>query len=155
MFSPEQIIKKAEELQQLTETTAQALIDKFSKEQPNVLGYTLATGEAFEDPEHAESLMTLTVLIWSIYTEFKPKLVLVTEEQIYACENEQYKQMEAIEKKEGDEFDLAVKAMVDARPQPALNDFLNHEIAQSFGSSAGTAFAIANVIVEAFEKSAS
>lgn len=151
MFTPEQIVKKAEELQQLNETTAQALMDKFSKEQPFVLGYTLATGETFEDPQQAESLVTISVLIWSLYDEFGSNQKQVPEDFIYTCEQRQYEQMNDIETKSGDEFDLAVKAMVDARPQPVLNDFLNQEIAQTFSENAGMAFAIANVIVEAFE----
>ena len=152
MFTPEQIIKKAEELQELNETTAQALIDKFNKEQPYILGYTLATGETFEDPAYAESLMMISVLIWSVYADIKKLTNKVSEEQIYACEKEQYEKMAEIEGKTGDEFDLSVKAMVDARPQPVLNDFLNQEISQTFGDQSGMAFAIANVIVEAFEK---
>jgi len=96
------------------------IINKFAKEQPFVLGYLMAVDEDLLNEDERELLFYLGTVVWRMMSQGNKPLSKVTEEMIFAAEDNNFKMLQYLEGETEADFYETTEKMIKNYNQPEV-----------------------------------
>jgi hypothetical protein len=96
------------------------VIDQMQQEQPYVMGYLMAVGDAMFLPHERETLFYVGIVLWQIMRQSSGELERVTPEALDQAETASFAFMEQMEQMGRQDPEETIRAMVETYPEPAV-----------------------------------
>lgn len=160
VVSEKSIDKAFEIVNNLEDEKVQSFIDKASQEQPNIIGFALASGQDLS-PEFSEDLLYYTLIIWQAFKAETGKLPEVTEEILEEKIEAYYSKLEEIEASQ--DIEAAALEEINSNSQFAIMSFIvtqimdekeeknSENISEAEIAEEGSFFAALQIITSAFD----
>ena len=108
-ISVEEIEKYLDEIDNTPENEVEAMVMKMSEEQAVVMPYLMAVGEDDFDENESEAFFFLGFSLWYIMRKINDNMPLVSEEEIEAAENNNFKMLEVM----SDETEAGISQLIE------------------------------------------
>ncbi|MCF8371964.1 MAG: hypothetical protein K9H64_10100 [Bacteroidales bacterium] len=119
-ISVEEIEKYLDEIDNTPENEVEAMVMKMSEEQAVVMPYLMAVGEEDFDETESEAFFFLGFSLWYIMRKINDNMPLVTEEEIDAAENNNFKMLEVMSDETEAGISQLIEMIVENYNQPNL-----------------------------------
>lgn len=119
-ISSEIVERTWQEMATMSPVNYPKLINQFAKEQPFVLGYLMAVDNELFNEDERELLFYLGTVVWRIMSQGEKPLPKVTEEMIFAAEDNNFNTLQLLESKdEASVYDTTAE-MISSYNQPEV-----------------------------------
>ncbi|MCG8477027.1 MAG: hypothetical protein MI784_16290 [Cytophagales bacterium] len=152
-----------ERISKQNQEQAEELMERFSKEQPFVLGYAFMMEEQFENESDLELLVFLLCATWQAFEEQFGELPLVDEEMLANTAESYFSEMQdksAFVGKTDEQIAEMQAERLKNHPQADLMEFVSafvyaHKMSENDLRAQGAIITVAHVAINAFQKAVS
>lgn len=139
-----------------SEEELQELFERFSNEQPLVMGYIFAMSEELEVDSYRDVLLQISLIVWQSFLIEAKAIPEITSDIIYGIEAKKTDRLDGIiEKNDDDSFEKG--SFMESAPQPVLLEFVSSQVSDFEEESIEEStqmllFTIMEVVVESFDE---
>jgi len=120
MISAETVTQVWQDMARASLDKVPHLINRMRTEQPVVLAYLLAVGDALFNQHERELIFYLGMVVWQMMKQSKRRLRKVTEERLEQAEEANYDFLERLSASLEADFESATEAMITTYPEPEV-----------------------------------
>ena len=125
MIKPEQIDTIAERIGSMSEEKQEALIDDLAELQPALLSYAMSEEAEELGENEAEIILFATTVIWKVFnTNHKNKLEEISDEELDALQDNNWKALDDRERKSGQSLADFVEPFYEGYAEPEILTFI-------------------------------
>ncbi|HBX51067.1 MAG: hypothetical protein A2275_13995 [Bacteroidetes bacterium RIFOXYA12_FULL_35_11] len=160
VVSEKSIDKAFDIINDLNDDEVQNYIDNSAKEQPNIIGFAMASGQDLS-PDLSEDLLYYTLIIWEAFKAEAGKIPQISEDLLEEKIEAYYSKLEEIEASQ--DMEAAALEEINSNNQPALMSFIVTQImderdeeeeknlSEAAISEEGSFFAALQIIADTFD----
>jgi hypothetical protein len=120
MISAETVTRVWQDMAQVSADEAPRFVQQMEEEQPAVMVYLLAVGEALFNQHEQEIIFYLGMVVWQVMKQGQRRLRKVTEERLDQAEEANLDFLERLSASPEADFESAIQAMMDTYPEPEV-----------------------------------
>jgi hypothetical protein len=120
MISAETVTQVWQDMAQVSADEAPRFVQQMEEEQPAVMVYLLAVGEALFNQHEQEIIFYLGMVVWQVMKQGQRRLRKVTEERLDQAEEANLDFLERLSASPEADFESAIQAMMDTYPEPEV-----------------------------------
>jgi hypothetical protein len=120
MISAETVTRVWQDMARASLDEVPHLINQMRTEQPVVLAYLLAVGDALFNQHERELIFYLGMVVWQMMKQSKRRLRKVTEERLDQAEEANLAFLERFSASPEADFESAIQEMLDTYPEPEV-----------------------------------
>ena len=139
-----------------TEEELQELFERFSNEQPLIMGYIFAMSEELEVEPYRDVLLQISLIVWQSFLIEANAMPEITSDMIYGIEAKKIDRLDGIIEKENEDS-IEKGNFIESSPQPVLLEFVSSQVSDVEEEPIEEAtqlllFTIMDVVVESFDE---
>jgi len=120
MVSAETVTRVWQDMAQVSADEAPRFVQQMEEEQPAVMAYLLAVGDALFNQHEQEIIFYLGMVVWQVMKQSKRRLRKVTEERLDQAEEANLDFLERFSASPEADFESATQEMLDTYPEPEV-----------------------------------
>jgi len=120
MISAETVTRVWQDMARVSADEAPRFVQQMEEEQPAVMAYLLAVGDALFNQHEQEIIFYLGVVVWQMMKQSKRRLRKVTEERLDQAEEANLDFLERLSASPEADFESATQAMMATYPEPEV-----------------------------------
>ena len=120
MISAETVTRVWQDMARVSADEAPRFVQQMEEEQPAVMAYLLAVGEALFNQYEQEIIFYLGMVVWQMMKQSQRRLRKVTEERLEQAEEANFNFLERLSASPEADFESAIQAMMATYPEPEV-----------------------------------
>jgi hypothetical protein len=120
MISAETVTRVWQDMARVSADEAPRFVNQMQEEQPVVLVYLSAVGDALFNPHEQEIIFYLGMVVWQMMKQSQRRLRKVTEERLEQAEEANFNFLERLSASPEADFESAIQTMMATYPEPEV-----------------------------------